>query len=32
LSPEDIAPQPQIGGLFEFEVDVAGVPCPLIAG
>ena len=32
LSPEDIAPQPQIGGLFEFAVDVPGVPCPLIAG
>ena len=29
LSPEEIAEQPQIGGLFEFQVDVPGVPCPL---
>jgi len=30
LTPEDIAKQPQIGDLFEFGVDVAGVPCPLV--
>ena len=30
LSPEDIAKQPQIGDLFQFEVDVPGVPCPLV--
>ena len=30
LSAEDIARQPQIGDLFEFEVDVPGVPCPLV--
>jgi sugar lactone lactonase YvrE len=30
LKPEDIAEQPQIGDLFEFEVDVPGVPCPLV--
>jgi xylono-1,5-lactonase len=28
LSTDDIARQPQIGDLFEFAVDVAGVPCP----
>jgi sugar lactone lactonase YvrE len=28
LSPEEIAKQPQIGDLFEFRADVAGVPCP----
>ena len=27
LSPEEIAKQPQIGDLFEFAVDVPGVPC-----
>ncbi len=32
LSPDEIAPQPDIGNLFEFDVDVPGVPCPLIAG
>jgi len=32
LSPEAIASQPQIGDLFEFEVDVPGLPCHLIAG
>jgi sugar lactone lactonase YvrE len=32
LSPEAVAKQPLIGGLFAFEVDVPGVPCPLIAG
>ena len=30
LTPEDIAKQPQIGDLFEFGVDVAGAPCPLV--
>jgi xylono-1,5-lactonase len=30
LTPEEIAPQPQIGDLFEFRVDVPGLPCPLI--
>ena len=30
LTPEQIAGQPQIGGLFEFRVDVPGVPCPLV--
>jgi sugar lactone lactonase YvrE len=30
LSAETIAEQPQIGDLFEFRVDVPGVPCPLV--
>lgn len=30
LSPDDIAKQPLIGSLFEFEVEVPGVPCPLV--
>jgi sugar lactone lactonase YvrE len=30
LSPEVIAEQPQIGDLFEFTVDVPGVPCPFV--
>ena len=30
LKPDDIAVQPQIGDLFEFRVDVPGVPCPLV--
>jgi xylono-1,5-lactonase len=30
LKPEDIAKQPRIGDLFEFRVDVPGVPCPLV--
>ena len=30
LSAETIAQQPQIGDLFEFKVDVPGVPCPLV--
>ena len=30
LSAEAIAKQPQIGDLFEFTVDVPGVPCPLV--
>ncbi len=30
LSAEEIARQPQIGDLFEFHVDVPGVPCPLV--
>ena len=32
LSPEVIAGQPQIGDLFEFHVDVPGLPCQLVAG
>ncbi|MFL6737508.1 MAG: SMP-30/gluconolactonase/LRE family protein [Sphingomonas sp.] len=30
LKPEEISEQPQIGDLFEFRVDVPGVPCPLV--
>ena len=30
LSPEEVAKQPLIGSLFEFPVEVAGVPCPLV--
>ena len=30
LSPETIVKQPLIGALFEFEVSVPGVPCPLV--
>jgi sugar lactone lactonase YvrE len=30
LTPEVIAKQPQIGDLFEFRVEVPGVPCPLV--
>jgi D-xylonolactonase len=30
LSEEQIARQPLIGALFEFPVNVAGVPCPLV--
>jgi sugar lactone lactonase YvrE len=30
LGADDIAKQPQIGDLFEFHVDVPGVPCPLV--
>jgi sugar lactone lactonase YvrE len=30
LSSDDIAKQPLIGALFEFPVEVAGVPCPLV--
>lgn len=30
MKPEDIAKQPQIGDLFEFQVDVPGIPCPLV--
>jgi sugar lactone lactonase YvrE len=30
LKPAEIADQPQIGDLFEFRVDVPGVPCPLV--
>ena len=29
LSPDDISRQPLIGSLFEFQVNVPGVPCPL---
>lgn len=31
LSPEQVARQPQAGGLFEFRASAAGVPCPLVA-
>jgi xylono-1,5-lactonase len=31
LTPEQLEAQPLAGGLFEFEVKVPGVPCPLIA-
>jgi len=30
LSPEIIAQQPQIGDLFAFNVEVPGIPCPLV--
>jgi sugar lactone lactonase YvrE len=30
LSSDDIAKQPLIGSLFEFEADMAGVACPLV--
>jgi sugar lactone lactonase YvrE len=30
LKPDDIAKQPQIGDLFEYRVDVPGVPCPSV--
>jgi sugar lactone lactonase YvrE len=30
LSPEIIAQQPEIGDLFQFTVDIPGVPCPLV--
>jgi sugar lactone lactonase YvrE len=30
LTPEAIAEQPLIGALFEFRVNVPGVPCPLV--
>lgn len=30
LKADEIAKQPQIGDLFEFRVDVPGVPCPLV--
>ncbi|MEO8453897.1 MAG: SMP-30/gluconolactonase/LRE family protein [Sphingomicrobium sp.] len=30
LSAETIAKQPQIGDLFEFPVEIPGVPCPLV--
>lgn len=30
LSPEEQARQPQAGDLFEFRVEVPGIPCPLI--
>jgi sugar lactone lactonase YvrE len=32
LKPEQLKAQPLAGGLFEFRVDVPGVPCPLVAG
>jgi len=31
MSAEEIALQPEIGNLFEFRVEVPGLPCPLIA-
>ena len=31
LRPDQIEKQPQIGDLFEFRVDVPGVPCPKVA-
>lgn len=31
LSPAQIAEQPQIGSVFEFRVEVPGIPCPLIS-
>lgn len=30
MTSDEIATQPLIGDLFEFRVDVAGVPCPLV--
>ena len=30
LSPEDVAKQPEIGDLFQFRIDVSGVPSPLV--
>ena len=30
LTPDEIAKQPETGDLFEFRVDVPGVPCPLV--
>jgi hypothetical protein len=30
LSADDVAKQPLIGSLFEFQVSVPGVPCPLV--
>jgi sugar lactone lactonase YvrE len=32
LTPEEIERQPQAGDLFEFRVDVPGLPCPMVAG
>jgi sugar lactone lactonase YvrE len=31
LTPEELERQPEAGDLFAFEVDVPGVPCPLVA-
>jgi D-xylonolactonase len=31
LRPDQIEKQPQIGDLFEFRVDVPGIPCPKVA-
>ena len=31
MTPEALARQPQAGDLFEFRVDVPGLPCPLVA-
>ena len=31
LEPDALEQQPLAGGLFEFTVDVAGLPCPLVA-
>ena len=30
LRPEEIAKQPEIGDVFEFRVNVPGIPCPLV--
>jgi D-xylonolactonase len=30
LSPDEIAKQPEIGDLFQFEAEVPGIPCPLV--
>ena len=30
LRPDEIAAQPEIGDLFEFHVDIPGVPCPRV--
>ena len=32
LKPEELEQQADAGGLFAFEADVAGIPCPLVAG
>jgi sugar lactone lactonase YvrE len=32
LTPAELAGQPQAGDLFEFRVDVPGLPCPAVAG
>jgi xylono-1,5-lactonase len=31
LTPDELASQPQAGDLFEFRVDVPGLPCPAVA-
>jgi sugar lactone lactonase YvrE len=32
LKPDELDQQPDAGGLYSFEVDVPGIPCPLVAG